>query len=185
MRLDVKLHSPYLVVPQGGYLSPESSLLVVDLGTLSIAGNTKGQLKDQCPLPQGPVSGEIEAERRKREIEEKGGEMIVFFLLLSRMVTNWHVTMTTSLSSCRVCKFWWQNQVRIALLVSMVIGGTYPLIRGRLAAGQVSREVFPPHPQPNWSAAAAEAEHCQEGCLPPKVSISLYIALLWALPSPK
>ena len=73
MRLDVKLHSPYLVVPQGGYLSPESSLLVVDLGTLSIAGNTKGQLKDQCPLPQSPVSGEIEAERRKREIEGGGG----------------------------------------------------------------------------------------------------------------
>lgn len=50
MRLDVKLHSPYLVLSQGGYLSPRSSLLVVDLGTLSICGNTRGQLKDQCEL---------------------------------------------------------------------------------------------------------------------------------------
>ena len=63
------LHSPYLVVPQGGYLSPGSSLLVVDLGTLSITGNTRGQLKDQCPLPQSPVSG-----RREEGKEGERGE---------------------------------------------------------------------------------------------------------------
>ena len=68
MRLDVTLHSPYMVVPQGGYLSSGSSLLVVDLGTLSIAGNTRGQLKDQCPLPQSPVSG-----RREEGEKERGG----------------------------------------------------------------------------------------------------------------
>ena len=79
MRLDVTLHSPYLVVPQGGYLSSGSSLLVVDLGTLSIAGNTRGQLKDQCPLPQSPVSGRREegekerGGRREREGERGGG----------------------------------------------------------------------------------------------------------------
>lgn len=56
MRLDVMLHSPYLVLPQGGNLSPHSSLLVVDLGTLSVSGSTKGQLKDQCELRESDVS---------------------------------------------------------------------------------------------------------------------------------
>ena len=56
MRLDVTLHSPYLVLPQGGYLSPQSSLLVIDLGTLSMSGSTKGHLQEQCELPDQSVS---------------------------------------------------------------------------------------------------------------------------------
>ena len=70
------LHSPYLVVPQGGYLSPGSSVIVVDLGTLSVVGNTKGQLKDQCPLPQSPVNREVMIGGKGRWKRERGGDKI-------------------------------------------------------------------------------------------------------------
>lgn len=39
--LDIRLHSPYLIVPEGGTHSEQSHLVVVDLGELRVFGTTK------------------------------------------------------------------------------------------------------------------------------------------------
>ena len=39
--LDIRLHSPYLIMPEGGTYSKQSHLVVVDLGELRVFGTTK------------------------------------------------------------------------------------------------------------------------------------------------
>ncbi len=39
--LDIRLHSPYLIMPEGGTYSEQSHLVVVDLGELRVFGTTK------------------------------------------------------------------------------------------------------------------------------------------------
>ena len=42
VEVDVTLHSPFLVVPEGGQYSASSScLLIIDLGRLTLFGSTK------------------------------------------------------------------------------------------------------------------------------------------------